>query len=242
MLDNLEAVIGSGAIPKLLDWDSNFFGFPIASIQLESIKQQIDPEKLSSQHLLYLESTFQATSYIIPGYSCSYQGSKMTFQAAPKKSSLPCNAILGLELEAKNQKELLELSLTAGKYSRFNCDPNFSVNQFQALYTRWIKESLLGNLAEEIFVVRDANRIVGFATVKIEGGIASVGLIAVHQEYRKQGIARSLLDSVRDFAFHRGLSSVFITTQGENLLAQESFFKAGFTFSAQRFIQHYWKI
>lgn len=61
--------------------------------------------------------------------------------------------------------DLLNLALLSGHESRFKKDPLLNP-KFNLLYTQWIEESLSGQLADRVFVAKNAKRITGFVTVK----------------------------------------------------------------------------
>ena len=121
---------------------------------------------------------------------------------------------------------LTELAIAAGKYSRFNVDPAFPREKFQAMYRLWIERSVRGELADAVLVAAtdptDNEEQVqsdpaGMITVAESGGVAQIGLIAVAGTMRGRGIGSALIDAAHRWMQSRGACEARVVTQLDNL-------------------------
>lgn len=124
--------------------------------------------------------------------------------------------------------DLSPLAVAAGNSSRFNKDPNITSEQFTAVYTSWLQNSISGEQADAIFVAYTAtNNPVGFITTKLFDTSASIGLMALAPEYRSQGIGKQLLVYTLHWQFTKKVSVCHIVTQTENTVARRLYERVG---------------
>lgn len=163
---------------QFLEWDSSFFERKIGRIEcdrLTMIKLDTFIKEKSTQNydLVYLFTNNiekevdnylknrgihvidHKVTYAING---EFQASPESDFIEPYKGSLT-NDLLNLASVSP------EYPLLSGHESRFKKDPLLNP-KFNLLYTQWIEESLSGQLADRVFVAKNAKRITGFVTVK----------------------------------------------------------------------------
>jgi dTDP-4-amino-4,6-dideoxy-D-galactose acyltransferase len=141
------------------------------------------------------------------------------------------------EFSGKLTPELLELVLTSGHQSRFKKDAQLSY-KFEELYKIWIEKSIKGELADKIFISKHENKITGFVTVKRIVNYSQIGLIAVSEKYRGQGIGALLLEKVDWWNVEQGLEHCEVATQLDNLEACALYIKLNYNIKSIQYIYH----
>ena len=142
-----------------------------------------------------------------------------------------------------NINELKQLALESGIYSRFYIDSNFRSNEYQKLYLHWIENCINGNLAFDILVASDKNKMLGFTTVnKKSPDIANIGLVAVDSFSRGNGIGFNLINKTIIKAEQAGFRFIQVVTQLNNVPAIKLYEKTNFKIKEVINIYHYWNL
>ena len=207
-----------------LSWDSNFFGYKVG--ETTGIPD-VAIAKRDNFKLIYIKSHSPLALDI-------FCDQKVTFAKDIQNVKFPDNikSVMGEELT----ESLLKLSFLSGIYSRFYLDKNFSNNEFTKLYSEWIKKSLSGILADEVFVCEE----MGFVTIKIKNQDAHIGLIAVSEEAQGKGVGSSLLKAAENFAYTKGAKTIYVPTQITNLPACKFYQHYGFKEFSKEYTYHLW--
>ncbi len=116
-------------------------------------------------------------------------------------------------------KNIVDLAIQSGIYSRFNADPKIGKEKFEELYTLWIKNSLDRKIASEVFAFKEAGKITGIVTLVEKNGIADIGIISVDHTHRGKGIGKILMQSAESWFGNQGYAAIQVVTQGQNLPA-----------------------
>lgn len=93
---------------------------------------------------------------------------------------------------------------------------------FQMLASSFESDSFHGVLAEE------NGEIAGYGGITVAADSADIDNIAVNEEYRRCGIATSLLNELCAFAKERGVKKVFLEVRVSNVAAMSLYLKNGF--------------
>lgn len=136
-------------------------------------------------------------------------------------------------------EEMIDLSLSSGKYSRFNLDPRFPSQSFQDLYYNWIYNSINTDFALDVLVYIDNEHPVGLLTYDINSDISTIGIIAVNEEYRGKHIGSALLEhyySILPLSVNR----LTVVTQGANTVARKFYERNGYIIDDISYTYHYW--
>lgn len=227
---------------KRMDWDSGFFGFEVAML----IGDEFDEVGLKGA-LADLKTL---------GVSLVYW-----FTAGERKIASKCNGSLGdikiiyskriigenkigfpLRSYSSTDKfeRLVPLALQSGSYSRFKTDNNFLNGEFEKMYREWIRKSVDREIADEVFVLEILGKILGFITVYKRDLIGIVGLIAVDEEERGNGIGKSLLNYAENFVFKNGCNEIQVATQKENKIACLFYERNNYRIKDIKWIYHFW--
>lgn len=131
--------------------------------------------------------------------------------------SLPAIHVTEYEPEEPSP-ELIQLGLQAGQDSRFHNDPNLSYQQFERLYTALVKKCTRKLDADVVLTAIDNKRAIGFVAVKKGqvGNIPSISLLAIHPEYRRKNIGKSLVVAALKVLYVAGYQTCEVTMQSSN--------------------------
>lgn len=132
------------------------------------------------------------------------------------------------------------LAIQAGEFSRFATDPKIPRSKFEQLYTTWIRKSLTRELAVETLVICDHYRPAGMVTLKLDGAIGEIGLVAVREKYRGQGYGGRLVTAALHWFKARNCTIAKVVTQGHNQAACRLYSHCGFSVESVEFYYHFW--
>jgi len=97
-----------------------------------------------------------------------------------------------------------------------------------------IKESLISNEQEIVYVAADGNKLIGFCCGQILKSMCypskygEITELYVMDEYRRQGIGRQLLEATEDELKKRGVNHLHILTGDKNTVAQALYTSNGY--------------
>lgn len=226
---------------KRLDWDSDFFGLRIAKAEVatqwevDSIQEQYVALK-NEFDLIYV---FAHDSIIIPTGRPLLVDQKVIYTTP---ISNPCNSdshIIEYKQESVSE-DLLNLALASGLYSRFRIDTNFPRNSYERLYTRWIEQSVAHKFASEVFCYMIDEVPRGLVTLRRDGIVGDIGLVATDEKYRGRGIGKAMMNQIKDYMFHCGCEKLSVATQLQNKAACNLYESAGFHQESLTNIWHWW--
>jgi dTDP-4-amino-4,6-dideoxy-D-galactose acyltransferase len=224
------------------EWDSNFFGYPIAEVKKDSFtSEDLDVIKGLAKEkkfdLLYLISHLESKD--LENEGCLLADIKVIYKQE-LKGNVDIDENVFLFTPEEDYQKLITLSLVSGVHSRFKLDANFVNNEFEKLYIEWIKKSVDRNLADVVYVYNPGGQIQGMVTLKINHDKASIGLIAVNAECRGNKIGKKLIDATINYALSNECKYLEVPTQRQNLSACNFYKKNGFSISSTEYIYHLW--
>ena len=237
---------------EILEWDSNFFNYKVAKINLRAIT-----DSLLSSVLSELKDVGVKLAYLSCDPDCIVSNSsainfggllldkKVTFSISLNQTSETINVapseFIIEEYQSERLSESLErLAIQAGEFSRFKLDPNISDEQFRQLYKLWCLNSINRSFADVVFVVRNKNEELAMVTVKKQEKIVNIGLIAVSPELRNKGVGSMLLSAVINWSRSNQVCQIKVVTQEDNLNACGFYRKSGFHIQNVENIYHFW--
>ncbi len=105
-------------------------------------------------------------------------------------------------------------------------------NNFDGHLTPDYLKKMIDNPLTVIFVALDDNRIIGMATMityhKLSKHKAFVEDVVVHEEYRRKGIGKSLMNAVIDKAKELRIDTIHLTSNSKRVAANMLYQKLGF--------------
>jgi dTDP-4-amino-4,6-dideoxy-D-galactose acyltransferase len=236
---------------RILEWDSDFFGFGVGRIlpsrltsdelkaTLESMRNEnvtlvywpSDPEDPGSQEAARRHGGFLADRKIT--YVVDLE--RISDQLAEEK-----NKAIREYTDSGTNDELDALAIQSGIYSRYKVDPNIGNALYEKLYKLWILGSVNGTLAEKVFVFMDEEKIAGMVTVGMKNGRGEIGLIAVHESMRGRSVGVHLTRAAQKWAIAKGRRHAQVVTQGNNPAACRLYEKCGYHVESTVNYYHIW--
>lgn len=232
---------------RLLQWDTEFLGFPTASVSEDT--QNLDSLRISLQAAAQagvVLAYWLAKHAVEPDVLSQYGGRRVVGHVVYEKvleSFVPDEDTSTVSLSAVDASgELDALAVKAGHLSRFRLDERLAEDVLERMYKIWIRRSLGREIATDVLGIRNSDgNIVGLATYRLdECGEATVGLVSVADSFQGQGLGRRLMQRVeRDVAVAGG-KSIRVATQDVNIAACSLYEKLGYRPFTQGQYYHFW--
>mgnify|MGYP002344313992 CR=1 FL=1 len=231
---------------EFLPWDSAFFGYRVARVVInnddpydyEQTLRILDQEQARLTYILVSPEALRLNSMIKESGGLLVD-KKVTFCKTSASHSGFRNEIMEYS-GTGDEKELSELALQAGLYSRFRIDCNFRNGEYERLYRKWLENSLNGKVAFSVIIARTEERISGLITLGARGNFADIGLLAVDRSYVGMGIGTELVYYADNEANAKGFSNIKVVTQLDNERACSLYEKCGFSVESLLNIYHMW--
>lgn len=230
-----------------LDWDSDFFKFPVAcitppSLDAEGLKNILDELRDQEYHLAYwVVSSEDKISYQaaenIGGF---HADERITLTSKVENKDSDSNSSIYEYSGGIDNHELTDLAVQSGEFSRFKRDARFTQEKFKEMYRIWINRSITHEIADTVLVYDIDGSIKGFVTLRIIGDHGQIGLLSVDHFERRKNIGLDLLCSGKTYLALRGISRLSVSTQGINITALKFYIKAGFHIHKHENVFHFW--
>jgi len=231
---------------KILEWDSDFFGYKVAKISKNFISEKnyvgfMQALKDSGVEFAEYTSEVELSSEITDN---PYYLLKLVVSRVPiiKKMENIYNFHKNIELYDKDypEKELIELAQLAGRLGRFGNDENIPAEKYYELFKNWIINSVNKKLATDVLVYRVNGKIIGFITIKVDGKKGSAPLLAVNIDYEGIGVSFALMRAAETVLVKHGCTSVLGGTQDLNQKTLKITERYGFKFQKIEYVYHLW--
>lgn len=239
-----------------LSWDSSFFGFGVARIDAPELSAEALTECLESLRaqdvsLVYWAAAHESAINRAAAEQCAARlvDLRTTYRRALGQSSEP-RAVPSAPIELSVYESphscaaLDQLAIETGVYSRFATDPRISTADYERLYRTWIANSVNGQLAEKVLVLRDTARsqqpIVGYITLATKGGYGDIGLLAVHSDYRGKSLGRCLVDAALAWSREHGHERAQVITHARSTAACRLYEACGYQVALIEAYYHIW--
>jgi dTDP-4-amino-4,6-dideoxy-D-galactose acyltransferase len=231
-----------------LDWDSSFFGYPVAKIKAEQIPVEklsalIKQAQVNAVKLIYL---FTDPLDEVSVNSANLTGAKLVDRKIIFHKKIDGSDVSTLDdhielfMEDLPSGQLVNLSIQSGLYSRYKIDPGFKNNEFEKLYIAWIENSVSKKIADHTFVYKENGIVLGFVTLKVKDSFGQIGLIAVDEGSRGKAIGKKLITAVSNQLLQDNIPDIEVATQMDNVDACNFYKKVGFTGIKTENIFHIW--
>jgi len=234
-----------------LDWDSRFFGFRIAQLNVKSLKPEYIPEINNWCHrngisCLYFLADFDSPESIKIAEENSFRLVDIRVELERTidesyGSDYQYNNLILRDAETADIELLQDIAKKSFTSSRFYFDLRFPRDLCDSFYATWIKVSFEG-YAQKVLVAELEGKSVGFITCHLEKGSDSgrIGLVGLRDEARGKGIGQILVHQALSWFSVEGIKSVRIVTQGRNVPAQRLYEKCGFLTRSAQLWYHKW--
>jgi ribosomal protein S18 acetylase RimI-like enzyme len=137
---------------------------------------------------------------------------------------------------------LIQLAIASSASSRFRADSRIPAEKTDRLYSIWMNRSTSGEMADAVLVARSRStgNEIGMITISIHGGMGQIGLIAVSEEARGQGIGLRLLRAAHWYMLQRGARRSSVVTQMVNTAACRLYERGGYGIHDLQHYYHFW--
>ena len=230
-----------------LNWDSDFFNRKIGKIifssngRIEELIKSLEKAKLMNYDLIYVFSDpdFVIEDEILQRFNGNLIDTKLKYHRRIPSEISSFNLKVSIFDSKIPTADLINLALTSGDYSRFQKDKRFTESDFIRLYTTWLIKSITKEIADEVFVYIENDKILGFITLSIKNSRGEVGLFAVFKDAQGKGIGTKLLVKVYKYLLDHKIDQLYIPTQKENIPACRFYAKKGFHIISEQSIYHF---
>jgi len=232
---------------KILSWDSDFFGFLVVKIipnklNLKELEKILTDLKERNVSLVYFASDSEHEDSLTDAKSLGgfLTGQKITYIL--NLETIPISIQLStvpLEEYGENKpnKDLVNLILQGGIYSRFYVDPKISRKQYESLHKLWLANSIKNNT---LFVMKKNNTIVGFVSLNEKNKRGNIDFIVVDKSFRGRGFGSALLSQTHRWFVSKGYDAVQAVAQKENVIACKMYEKCGYKVEKIEKFYHFW--
>ncbi len=233
---------------ELLDWDSDFFGVPVARANVRALDRdsaaEIDRWCMErGVRCLYLlldaDDEDSAAAADADGYRPVDVRLTLRHDLDPVPEPDPEAPIR--EAEPRDLEALTALAARSHRDSRFYHDGGFPRERCDALYSTWIADAVRD--PDRWVGVREvAAKAVGYEVVRPpdEERIAVMEILAVDDSHRREGIGRNLLAAGLRWGRSEGAIAVETATQERNRVSFETHLALGFSCTRREAWHHKW--
>ena len=244
----------SATLCEELPWDSNFFGVSIA----RALPSHLDAPMCDAMlewcrtrrvDCLYFLATPDdpTTIRLLDSAGFALVGVRVTLARHAPAGTGEVRGHVRLAVEGDIPR-LRDIGSAAHRDTRFHADGRFDAARCDDLYATWIEQSVRG-YADQVLVAERDNAPVGYLTLHVtkrdqtSAGAtrtARIGLFAVHERYRNQGVGRDLLRTAAQMLAAANLSETSVVTAGRNIGALRLYKGEGFKTTGVALWYHRW--
>lgn len=229
----------NGTQYRLLDWDSQWFGFPIGRADLPEITPASALEVDAWAHAKGLRCVYVYalnSAMETPPAGFTFLDGRVEYELATRdQAGWPIDP--EASMRPMEQDAVYALARRLFTATRFSRDAGFPPDRVRELYAEWVRKDSTGCL-----VTRSGNTISGFVTARTDPADAtrgSIGLLGVAESWRGHGLGSRLLDHVCRVFAATGVEKVTVATQATNAAACRLYGRRG-RVVAKGFWYHRW--
>ncbi len=237
---------------RLLDWDSEFFGYRIARYlgsrcRLQDVDAILAECKADGIDCVYALVDVADTESIssIQENRAYMADARVTF-GGDLGTGIDVEALSGgaHAVRPAMDSDIPALASIAGvshRDTRFYADRHFPAERCDRLYQVWIEKSCQGQADAVLVAENGAHEAIGYVTCLGKGAAAGkIGLIAVKEEARGAGVGSALLRAALDWFVSNRVASFTVATQLRNVRALRFYGRAGLLISSVELWFHLW--
>lgn len=234
---------------KLLNWDSDFFGFPISLLNVKyltiNIQKLVDSFVVKNNIRLvqYLCNCHDDKSvYVAEKNGYHFCDIRLTFQLSLNKFSK--FEVLDDSVKLATEGDLpylIKMTENLYKNSRYFFDGNFELNKVNDFYSKWISGAVFGTFDDECYALYQFEKPIAFCTIRYSSlNKAHIGLFGVDVNFIGKGFGKKLINTVISILKCKDIVIVEVVTQGRNYGAQRLYQSAGFVTKETELWYHKW--
>lgn len=139
-----------------------------------------------------------------------------------------------------SQDSIQSFANLIGQVNRYYKDEKIPKDQSQAIYVRWIENSLWNGLASKSFFIFFEDNPVGICTTRLSDDHmdARIDLFGILPQFRGRGFGKLLLFEAMKYLYANKPKRVWVATAGENIQANRFFQRNHFLLSNVELVYH----
>jgi len=210
----------------LLDWDTEFFGFPVAQISSnrldkKNLQEVLNFCKKKKIKLLQFKCDAHHRSSVLLAEKNNFHFADVRITLTKQlimenchKQNLP-NKILFRVGDKNDIPTLKDIVTDIYINSRYYFDTNFPRNDVHGFYRNWIEKSVLGNFDDLVYVLCNNDVPVACCSILYNSTrlSATIGLFAVDDKMSGKGLGNLLLSKVLRKLSLEGVKKVSVVTR-----------------------------
>lgn len=230
---------------QYIDWDSNHFNMNVGDYHVP-IQQALDLESLEKEakehhyDVVYVRSK---SPILELENRHTFRDERLVY-AKDNVTQIPpydhkCISIGSCKNKAIT-KELIQLALASGEYSRYKLDERFNRACFERLYIDWISNSIYKDFATDVLVATvNDDEDIGLLTYKVSDNVSTIGLLAVAATHRGLHIGKHLMQYYEE-SLPSEVIKLKVVTQGTNKIARQYYESCGYSIEDISYTYHLW--
>ncbi len=234
---------------ELLEWDTRFFGFPVARLRADTLTPAGVRDTLAwcreqrVRCLYFLARADDAqTVRLAEDHGFRLVDLRVTLELPDRAAFRPAPPVPGVRVRdavPADLPELRRLARESFRLSRFYYDGRFPRALCDGLYDHWLTADVHGGVALAL-VAELQGRPAGFLTGRPARPAAAIGLLGVDSARQGRGVGSLLLARAVDRLCSRPPGRLRVVTQGRNIDAQRFYQLAGFVSCSVELWYHWW--
>src|SRR5262245_17353806 len=216
---------------RRLAWESEFFGFDIAQLELDELAPDLTAvDRFLASHRNALAQANVPISEIelanlLEGNGFRLADIEVSFRI--EVAATPCVEVTVGVASPDDIPELRELAADLFVDSRF-FHSAFPQEKARLLYASWVEKGVLGTFDDICLVLRRDGQVTAFLTLRHRAdNPAIIGLIGVRKNEHRTGAGSAIMDAALAWSAARGANAIDVSTQGKNLAAQNLYIAKG---------------
>jgi ribosomal protein S18 acetylase RimI-like enzyme len=224
---------------KLLEWDSEIFAVPMATVNAPKLTPEITSQihrEVAQQKIRFLQylcdcedvdSIHQAET---EGFH--FIDIRLTFQKILSSSDAILEKKDDIHFGLATPKHIPNIiAMSANLYQdfRYYVDTNFSREKVDTFYHTWLSNAVYGQYDHLCYCLFINDTPIGYCTIRFnDEHTASLGLFGIATEHQRKSLGNYLLQSTCADLFSKGYKQIHVVTQGKNIGAQRTYQSNGF--------------
>jgi ribosomal protein S18 acetylase RimI-like enzyme len=143
--------------------------------------------------------------------------------------------------QVPESNQIVQIAESSFKVSQFLNDPYLPREKARGIYGDIVKNAF-GKRGRFFVVTKKSGSVAGFLLFSMDKAISSstIQLIAVSQDFMRQGIGQALIRSMENYVCSQGILTVVVGTQFNNFSALKTYHSNGYNDFDCSSIYHYW--
>jgi dTDP-4-amino-4,6-dideoxy-D-galactose acyltransferase len=207
---------------RVLDWDSQWFGFPIGRADLPKLTAAAAAEvdEWAAAQGLRCVYVYADEPVRLDRAGFDPVDVRVEYELDPV-SIAKASGNLARSMRPEELEQVCDLSRRLFAGTRFSRDARFPCERVRELYAEWVRRDSAGGVPGCLVLETGAD-LAGFVTGRMdpdEAAKGSIGLIGVAEVHRGKGWGQALLDQICGAFVSAGAKRVNVVTQESNTAA-----------------------